>query len=209
MQILIPDDPVFISKFTAIEQPLLHHLYYFCLPDLDSTEAETICTAYDSWDRIRQCLPAPLRWPETTAVVGPERHTSAGYTLYGPDGRELPSLYAVKLPLGHLCTLRACCDLLREARTRTGGPLAEALDELADHGPDLVDDFRRAVEVMELSAPRRLLEVLQRASSAGPVTSLDLDEAQRADYRDFCGRVVYVLSIGNAFGYSCHRALYR
>lgn len=31
MQILMPDDPVFISKFTAIEQPLLHSLHHFYL----------------------------------------------------------------------------------------------------------------------------------------------------------------------------------
>ncbi|MFF9204216.1 hypothetical protein ACF1AE_20835 [Streptomyces sp. NPDC014986] len=208
MQILVPDDPVFMSRFTAIEQPLLHHLYYFYLSDLDNTDAKLIRAAYDSWDRIQRCLPVPLRWPETTAGAGAGQHTTAGHVLHAPDGSELPSLYAVQLPLGHLCALRACCDMLREARTRTDGPLAEALEDLAVQGPDLVDGFRRAVEVMELSAPRRLLEVLRRASPAGPVTALALDEAQRADYRDFCGRVVYVLSAGDEFGYTCHRALY-
>lgn len=208
MQILVPDDPVFLSRFTAIEQPLLHHLYYFYLYDLDRAQAKLIRTAYDSWDRIRQCLPPPLRWPETTATARPGQHTTAGYVLHDPHGGELPSLYTMHLPLGHLRTLRACCTMLCEAQRRTDGPLAEALDELAAQGPDLVDGFRRALEVMELSAPRRLLSVVQRASPAGPVTVLTLDEAARADYRDFCGRIVHVLSAGQGFGHTCHRALY-
>ncbi|MFE9925104.1 hypothetical protein ACFYQA_27075 [Streptomyces sp. NPDC005774] len=207
MQILVPDDPVFISKFIAIEQPLLYSLYYFYLSDLDSTQAKLISTAYDSWDQIQQRLPIPLQW-QITAAGGCQQHLAAGYVLHDLNSRELPSLYTMDLPLDQLHTLQACHSMLAQVEKTTDGPLAEALTELADQGPDLVDDFRRALEVMNLKAPQRLLEALQRASAAGPVMTLILDEALRADYHDFCSRVVYVLSGGDRFTYTSHLALY-
>ncbi|MFF8366681.1 hypothetical protein ACF05F_32315 [Rhodococcus erythropolis] len=208
MHILVPDDPVFISKFTAIEEPLLHSLYYFYLSDLDTNQAKLIRTAYDSWGQIQQRLPVPLQWQGTSAAGNWQEHAAEGYVLRDVTGTELPSLYAMDVPLGHLHALKACHGLLADAEKSTYGPLAQALHELADQGWGSVDDFRRCLEVMGLKAPQRLLSVLRRASPAGPVTALTLDESLRADYRDFCNRIVCALSAGDRFSYTSHRALY-
>lgn len=57
MQILVPEDPVFMTRFLEMEEPLLHSLYHLHLGHLPREQAETIRRAYGGWSDIQAAMP--------------------------------------------------------------------------------------------------------------------------------------------------------
>lgn len=208
MHVLVPEDPVFMTRFLAMEEPLLHSLYYFYLRDLPPRQAETIRTAYESWGDIQSRMPPSLHWQKPAAHKARQRQDAQGYTLRGTGGAPLTCLHAVGMSAESISGLKACHGLLTEAVSDVVGPLARALGEIADHGQNVVDNFRRVVDILQLQAPPRLLESLRQAVPTGPVAAISLDGAQEAEYETFCEQMVRTLSAGDRFTYTMHRALY-
>jgi hypothetical protein len=205
MHVLLPDDPVFVSKFLAIERPLLWSLHYLYAQELGVEQAGVVRDAYDSWGELLKRLPAPLQWQ-----LPAEEHSPQGYTLDAPRGRRLRSLYPMEVSTRHLERLTSCQRMLSQAGSGFGAdPLAYALTDLTDDEPcDLVEDFRRVLAVMQLSAPPNLLATLKEAAPAGPNIAISLDAEQAEEHRELCGRIVYALSAGDSFNYNNHHALY-
>ncbi|GHB16876.1 hypothetical protein GCM10010392_51750 [Streptomyces clavifer] len=208
MHVLVPEDPVFMTRFLAMEDPLLHSLYYFYLRDLPPGHAETIRTAYEGWADIQYRMPPCLHWQEMAVRRAPRPRDREGYTLLGRGGAPLTCLHAVEMNAESIAVLKACHALLVEAESDGVGPLARALGEIAEHGRNTVDDFRRVVDVLQLQAPPRLLGSLRRAAPAGRATAISLDGTQQEEYETFCDRIVRTLSAGDRFTYAMHRALY-
>ncbi|WEH38419.1 hypothetical protein [Streptomyces sp. AM 2-1-1] len=209
MLILVPEEPVFITRFLGIEEPLLHSLYYFYLRDLSPDEAEVILRAYESWGEIQKRIPAPLRWQTLSASVqAPPRQEPEGYRLHSPTGKRLVSLHAVEVSGEQICWLEACHRLLEEAEKARFGALAGALGEIREHGTNLVENFRRALNVLRIHAPPKLLASLKQAAPHGPFLDISLDGDQQAEYATYRDQVVFVLSSGDWFASTMHRALY-
>ncbi|NEE51859.1 hypothetical protein G3M55_45560, partial [Streptomyces sp. SID8455] len=131
MQILMPEDPVFMTRFLEMEEPLLHSLYYLHLGHLPREQAETIRRAYEGWSDIQAATPKFLSWHTPTAFeLAEPRRESEGYRLHSPDGEQLISLYAVEANTESISCLTACLSLLEEAEKEMGGALAGALQEI-------------------------------------------------------------------------------
>ncbi|MET9923888.1 MULTISPECIES: hypothetical protein [unclassified Streptomyces] len=210
MHILMPEDPVFMTRFLEMEEPLLHSLYYLHIDHLPKVQAETIRRAYECWGDIQAAMPKFLSWhtPSAFELAAPRRE-SEGYLLHSPDGAQLISLYAVEVSIERLGCLAACLTLLEEAENAMGGPLAGALAEIREpRGRDLVDNFRRVLRALQIPAPLSLLASLRHAAPAGPEEEVHLDEAQHAEYVTYSDEFCYALSTGDWFTYTMHRSLY-
>ncbi|MGW4788589.1 hypothetical protein [Streptomyces sp. NPDC004230] len=213
MHVLIPHDLVFLEKFAAIENALIHELYYDQPRELHPDQAMVIHTAYDSWAEIQQKLPRWLQWNIPGSHYEPVQRTTEGYELYSPGGKRLTSLYAMELDESELDRLEDCHKLFVQAEEHDPhGPLSEALTRLADQkarsAPSAYrtspsEDFGRVMEVLRLQVPPSLLNALREA--AGAVT---LTVTQEKEYRAFCDQVVWALSAGDEFMYTAHLALY-
>ncbi|MFY0516047.1 hypothetical protein ACOMD4_37530 [Streptomyces anulatus] len=210
MHILIPEDPVFMTRFLEMEEPLLHSLYYLHLYDLPQDQAETIRRAYEGWGEIQAAMPKFLTWHTPTAFeVAAPRRDAEGYRLHSPDGEQLISLYAVEVSVESISCLIACLTLLQEAEKELGGPLASALHAIKEpRDRDLVDNFRRVLLALQISAPLALLASVQQAAPAGPVQEIFLDAAQHTEFATYRDRFCYVLSTGEWWTYTMHRSLY-
>ncbi|MEU4262529.1 MULTISPECIES: hypothetical protein [Streptomycetaceae] len=196
-----------MTRFLAMEEPLLHSLYYFYLRDLPPGQAEIIRSAYESWGDIQSRMPPRLHWQQRAAGRTRQWQDPEGYTLRGRGGAPLTCLHAVRMSAESIKGLRACHGLLVEAESEEG-PLARALGEIAEHGQNVVDNFRRVLDILQIQAPARLLGSLRQAAPAGPATAISLDGTQEAEYETFCERMVRTLSAGDGFTYVMHRALY-
>ncbi|MDX3339681.1 MULTISPECIES: hypothetical protein [unclassified Streptomyces] len=206
MHILVPEDPVFMTRFLEMEEPLFHSLYYLHLNHLPEDQAEKIRRAYDSWGYIQAAMPTHLSWHTPTAFeIAAARRDSKGYRLYGPDGEQLISMYPVEVSVESLSSLTECLRLLEVAELELSGPLAGALHEIRDPGQDreLVDNYRRVLKALQLTAPPALLTELRNA--APEVTLNGPLYAEYADYRD---RFCHALSTGDGFLYAMHRSMY-
>ncbi|UZI34000.1 hypothetical protein [Streptomyces sp. VB1] len=210
MHILIPEDPVFMTRFLEMEEPLLHSLYYLHLQDLPQDQAETIRRGYEGWGEIQAAMPKFLTWHTPTAFeVAVPRRDSEGYRLHSPGGEQLISLYAVEVSVESISCLTACLALLEGAEKELGGPLAGALHAIKEpRDRDLVDNFRRVLLALQISAPLALLAPVRQAAPAGPVQEVFLDDEQYAEYATYRDRFCYVLSTGEWFTYTMHRSLY-
>ncbi|RPK69964.1 hypothetical protein EES45_36200 [Streptomyces sp. ADI97-07] len=210
MQILMPEDPVFMTRFLEMEEPLLHSLYYFHLDHLPQDQAETIRRAYECWGDIQAAMPKFLSWHTQSAFeLAVPRRESEGYRLHSPDGEQLISLYAVEVSIETITCLTACLTLLEKAESELGGPLAGAIEEIREpRERDLVDNFRRVLQALQIPAPPALLASLLHAAPAGPVREVSLDGAQHAEYVTYRDHVCYALSTGDWFMYTMHRSLY-
>ncbi|MGW4230091.1 hypothetical protein ACWEF9_12530 [Streptomyces sp. NPDC004980] len=208
MHVLVPEDPVFMTRFLAMEEPLLHSLYYFYLRDLPPGQAKIIRDAYEGWGDIQSRMPPRLHWQETAVRRARQRRDPEGYTLRGRGGAPLTCLHVVGMSAESISGLRACHGLLAEAESEAVGPLARALGEIAEHGQNVVDNFRRVLDILQIQAPPRLLGSLRQAAPTGPVTAISLDGTQEEEYETFCDRMVRTLSAGDRFTYAMHRALY-
>ncbi|MEU2763017.1 hypothetical protein ABZ712_32230 [Streptomyces sp. NPDC006906] len=206
MHILVPEDPVFMTRFLEMEEPLFHSLYYLHLTHLPEDQAEKIRRAYDSWGDIQRAMPTHLSWHTPTAFeTAPARRSSKGYRLYGPDGEQLISMYPIEASVESLSNLTECLRLLELAELELNSPLAEALHEIRDPGQDreLVDNYRRVLKALQLTPPPALVTELL---GAAPEASLnDLLYAQYTAYRD---RFCHALSTGDWWMYTMHRSLY-
>ncbi|WP_326683318.1 hypothetical protein OHB31_02645 [Streptomyces microflavus] len=210
MQILVPEDPVFMTRFLEMEEPLLHSLYHLHLGHLPREQAETIRRAYEGWSDIQAAMPKFLSWHTPTAFeLAVPRRESEGYRLHSPDGEQLISLYAVEASVGSIGCLAACLSLLEAAEREMGGALAGALEEIRKpRERDLVDNFRRVVRSLQIPAPPALLASLRDAAPAGPVQEVSLDAAQHAEYATYGVQFCHALSSGDWFTYTMHRSLY-
>ncbi|MEV1087805.1 hypothetical protein [Streptomyces microflavus] len=210
MQILVPEDPVFMTRFLEMEEPLLHSLYHLHLGHLPREQAETIRRAYGGWSDIQAAMPKFLSWHTPTAFeLAVPRRESEGYRLQSPDGEQLISLYAVEASIESIGCLAACLSLLEEAEKEMGGALAGALEEIRKpRERDLVDNFRRVVRALQIPAPHALLAALRDAAPAGPVQEVSLDAAQNAEYATYGVQFCHALSSGDWFTYTMHRSLY-
>lgn len=169
--ILVPEDPVFMTRFLEMEEPLLHSLYYLHLGNLPQDQAETIRRAYECWGDIQAAMPAFMAWHTQTAIVhAAPRRESDGYRLHSPSGKTLISLYAVEVSAESISSLTECLTMLEEAETGIGGPLAGALEEIREpQDRDLVDNFRRVLRALQIPPPPALLASVRHAAPAGPV----------------------------------------
>jgi len=210
MHILMPEDPVFMTRFLEMEEPLLHSLYYLHLDHLPLDQAETIRRAYEGWGDIQAAMPKFLSWHTPTAFeLAVPRRESEGYRLHSPDGEQLISLYAVEVSIESLSCLTACLTLLEEAENELGGPLAGALEEIREpRDRDLVDNFRRVLRALQIPAPPALLASLRHATPAGPEREVSLDGPQHAEYVTYRDKFCFALSTGDWFMYTMHRSLY-
>lgn len=208
MYVLVPDDPVFMTKFLAMEDPLLHSLYYFYLSDLPPEQAEVIRAAYDSWGNIQKRLPPRLHWQELTAHGARQWQHAEGYALRSPCGKRLTCLYIVEISAEYQSRLTACHSLLAQAEIDAGGPLTHALRDIWDQDQNLVENFRRVLDVLQLQAPPRLLESVRRGMSAGSGIEITIDAIQEEEYVSFCDHIVHALSAGDRFNYTMHREIY-
>ncbi|MGW0332237.1 hypothetical protein ACWD0J_10270 [Streptomyces sp. NPDC003011] len=214
MNVVVPDDPVFLAKFNEIERPLLHELCAYYLPELPAAQADLIKAAYDCWDEIHRRLPPVLKWQALPPDGAPP--AQGGYELHDPLGRRLTCLYVVKVSVRQLDVLRSCHDTLTWAEETADATLADVLSGLQrapeNQGKHLLDSFRRVLEVMELRAAPILVASLERVTPAGPeapVVAMTLDADQYTAYRELCDQIVYALSTGDdEFTYQSHRMLY-
>ncbi|MEU9757527.1 hypothetical protein AB0D90_31110 [Streptomyces althioticus] len=203
MYVLLPDDPIFLARFFRLDKPFaeLDGMY---AEEIGAERAAVVRAAYDSWAELAQLLPPALQWIFPISGEGPE-----GYTLDDPLGRRLQSMYIREDRGGHVATLMACQRMLSEAQLHdSSDPLALALGDLAETYTDWVDDLRRAVGVLNLEVPPRLLDVFRSAAPVGPNVMVSLNADQADDYRTLCSRIVYALSAGDELGYTTHRMLY-
>ncbi|MGW5652598.1 hypothetical protein [Streptomyces humi] len=203
MYVLVPDDPVFFAKFQSLEEPLLRHLYRLHSEGPGSGEERIISDAYDSWVQVLLKLPVWSRWHPVEASAEQPR-----YTLYSARGDQLTSLYPTEVAAADLGHLTACLDLFVEnGRIRPAGQdLTGAEPPQAEQ--DLVDLFRRVMDVLLLPPPEELLDTLRPVVPQDPVVSVTLPEEQEAEYREFCVQIVTLLSSGDAFAFRSHRAMY-
>ncbi|MEI5035917.1 hypothetical protein RB201_34650 [Streptomyces sp. S1A(2023)] len=210
MQILMPEDPVFMTRFLEMEEPLLHSLYYLHLGHLPRNQAKTIRRAYEGWGDIQAAMPKFLNWHTPTAFeLAVPRRESEGYRLHSPEGEQLISLYVVEVSIESISCLTACLTLLEEAEKELGGPLAGALEEIrVPRERDLVDNFRRVLQALQIPVPRALLASLRDAAPAGPVQEVTLDAAQHAEYATYGDQFCHAVSSGDSFMYTMHRSLY-
>ncbi|MBT2375929.1 hypothetical protein J7E90_00715 [Streptomyces sp. ISL-111] len=210
MQILMPEDPVFMTRFLEMEEPLLHSLYYLHLDHLPRDQAETIRRAYEGWGSIQAAMPKFLSWHTPTAFeLAAPRRESEGYRLHSPHGEQLISLYAVDVSTESISCLTACLTLLEEAEKELGGALAGALEDIREpRERDLVDNFRRVLRALRIPAPLALLASLRHAAPAGPEREVSLDGARHAEYEAYRDQFCHALSTGDAFMYTMHRSLY-
>ncbi|MGY1548233.1 hypothetical protein [Streptomyces sp. MN6] len=203
MYVLLPDDPIFLARFFRLDKPFaeLDGLY---AEEIGAERAAVVRTAYDSWAELAQLLPPALQWMFPISGDGPE-----GYTLDDPLGRRLQSMYIREDRDGHVAKLMACQRMLTEAQLHdSSDPLAMALDDLDETYTDWVDDLRRAVGVLNLRVPPRLLKIFRSAAPLGPTVALSLNADQADDYRTLCSRIVHALSAGDDLGHATHHMLY-
>ncbi|MEU6618641.1 hypothetical protein [Streptomyces parvus] len=207
MHILVPDDPMFMTRFLEMEEPLFHSLYYLHLAKLPEDQAEKIRRAYDSWGDIQRVMPGHLTWhtAKTFEIAEYRRRDSKGYSLYGPDGEQLISMYPVEVSVESLSSLTECLRLFELAELELRSPLAEALAEIRepDQDRELVDNYRRVLKALQLSAPRALV-----AELLGAAPEVSLNGTLYAEYADYRDRLCHALSTGDWFLYTMHRALY-
>lgn len=208
MCVLVPDDPAFAARFFAMEDPLLHSLYHFYLNDLAPEYAERVRSAYGSWGNIDGMLPQVLRNWQPAFQGEPKQEPDITYVLHGPSGQLLTSLYAIDVSESDLRELRTFHTLLASAEDDGRGALAHAIRDIAQHHDSIVENFRRALAVLELRAAPQLLESLRRAAPAGPVIAISLDVIQEKMYRALYGNIVSALSAGDRWAYDIHRTLY-
>lgn len=210
MHILVPEDPVFMTRFLDVEEPLLHSLYYLHRGHMPRDQAKTVARAYEAWGDIQAAMPKFLSWHTPTAFeLTVPRRESEGHRLHSPDGRQLISLYAVDVGVESISGLAACLTLLEEAEKDLGGALAGALEEIREpRERDLVDNFRRVLQALRIPAPPALLASLRDAAPAGPVQEVTLDCGQHAEYTAFGDRFCRAVSSGDLFMYTMHRSLY-
>ncbi|PVC82031.1 hypothetical protein DBP19_33805 [Streptomyces sp. CS090A] len=208
--VLLPEDPVFMTRFLEMEEPLLHSLYYLHLDYLPLEQAETIRRAYEGWGAIQAAMPKFLSWHTPTAFeLAAPRRESEGYHLHSPEGEQLISLYRVEVSVENISDLTACLALLEGAENELGGPLAGALQEIREpRERDLVDNFRRVLRALQIPAPPALLTALRHAAPAGPEREISLNDAQHAEYVAYRDNFCFALSTGDRFMYTMHRSLY-
>ncbi|MFJ4973638.1 hypothetical protein [Streptomyces sp. NPDC088755] len=145
MYILVPADPMFMTRFLEMEEPLFHSLYYLHLAKLPEDQAEKVRRTYDSWGDILRAMPTHLTWhtPKTFEIATYCRRASKGYSLYGPDGEQLVSMYPIEVSVESLSNLTECLRLFESAELELRSPLAEALAEIREPDKDreLVDNY--------------------------------------------------------------------
>ncbi|MFD4025840.1 hypothetical protein ACFWRV_20385 [Streptomyces sp. NPDC058576] len=207
MHILVPDDPMFMTRFLEMEEPLFHSLYYLHLAKLPEDQAEKIRRAYDCWGDIQRAMPGHLTWHthKTFEIAEYSRRDSNGYSLYGPDGEQLISMYAVEVSVESLSSLTECLRLFELAELELRSPLAEALAGIREPHQDreLVDNYRRVLKALQLSAPRALVAAL-----LGAAPEVSLDAPLYVQYEAFCDRFCLAVSEGDWWMYTMHRSLY-
>ncbi len=207
MHILVPDDPMFMTRFLEMEEPLFHSLYYLHLAKLPEGQAEKIRRAYDSWGDIQRAMPGHLTWHthKTFEIAEHRRRDSKGYSLYGTDGDQLISMCPIEVSVESLSNLTACLRLFELADLELRSPLAEALAEIRepDQDRELVDDYRRVLKGLQLSAPRALVAALLVAAP-----EISLNAPLYVDYEAFCDQFCLAVSEGDSWMYRMHRSLY-
>ncbi|MFJ2900636.1 hypothetical protein ACIO87_37990 [Streptomyces sp. NPDC087218] len=206
MHILVPEDPMFMTRFLEMEEPLFHSLYYFHLTKLPEGQAEKIRRAYDSWGNIQRAMPTHLSWHTPAAFqISAARRSSKGYRLYGPDGEQLISMYPIKVSVESLSNLTECLRLLELAELELRGPLADALYEIRepDQDRELVDNYRRVLKALNLAAPPAL-----GAELLGTTPEVTLNGPLYAEYKAFRDRFCLAVSEGDKFMLAMHQALY-
>ncbi|MGW6588435.1 hypothetical protein [Streptomyces globisporus] len=207
MHILVPDDPMFMTRFLEMEEPLFHSLYYLHLAKFPEDQAEKIRRAYDSWGDIQRAMPAHLTWHthKTFEIAEYSRRKSKGYSLFGPEGEQLISMYAVEVSVESLSNLTECLRLFELAELELRTPLAEALTEIRepDQDRELVDNYCRVLKALQLPAPRALV-----AELLGAAPEVSLNGALYAEYVDYRDRFCHALSTGDWWMYTMHRSLY-
>ncbi|MFI2765667.1 hypothetical protein ACH5A3_43905 [Streptomyces echinatus] len=206
MHVLIPDDPVLAASFLSLEQPLLFSLHYYYRAELTNAQATTVGMAYKSWGELQQMLPGRFRGLPTD-VWGSEEES---YILEGVGRQRLTHLHAVDAGL-RVSHLEACYMMLRRAQLDSlHGPLEPLADILVeiDEGIDLVDRYRRVLQILYLPSPPQLLAAIRRVTPRGPVTAVALNAEQEREYRSHCEKVIEILSGDDSFAYATHRALY-
>ncbi|WLW58736.1 hypothetical protein [Streptomyces sp. YU58] len=195
---LVPDDPVFYAKFQSLEEPLLRHLYRLHHGGTDPDDEQVISDAYDSWVQVLLKLPLWARWhTEDAPVVPAPAEPPPRYTLYSVRGEQLTSLYPIEVTAADLGHLTACLDLFVDTHA-----------EPPDGEERLTDVFRRVMEVLLLSPPPGLLNLLRCVVASGGAVSVTLPTEHESAYRRFCEEVVTILSSGDTFAFSSHRAMY-
>ncbi|MFF5499848.1 hypothetical protein [Streptomyces aquilus] len=198
MHLLVPDDPVFYAKFQSLEELLLRHLHQLHRSGTDSDEERVVSDAYDSWVQVLLQLPLWARWhtEEAPAALTPAEPPPR-YTLYSVRGDQLTSLYPIEVTAAELGQLTSCLDLF-------AGAGAEPAD-----GEDLFTEvFRRVMEVLLLPPPPNLLTILRCVVVQGAAVLVTLPAEYETEYRRFCERIVTILSSGDTFALTSHRAMY-
>ncbi|MGW1530464.1 hypothetical protein [Streptomyces sp. NPDC002159] len=199
--ILLPEDPVFASKFHILEEPLLHSLHYLYRLEIPSGQAGIVDAAYSSYGKVLRSFPAPLRRLIGSGHAGEDENRSSGGLPYSA----FPRFYPVSIPSEELDALGRCSRMLQDARP--GDALGEILDELG--GPiDLADVFTRVVRMLELKVPAGLVRAFRTAASSGPEEIAILDRASKRELAPHLAEVIRTLSDGDEFEYLAHQALY-
>ncbi|MET7694400.1 hypothetical protein ABZT06_41780 [Streptomyces sp. NPDC005483] len=198
MHLLVPDDPVFYAKFQSLEEPLLRHLYQLHCSGTDTDEERIVSDAYDSWVHVLLRLPLWARWhTEDAPAVPAPAEPPPRYTLYSMRGDELTSLYPIEVTAAELGHLTACLDLFAGTAAEPG-----------DGEEFLTEVFRRVMEVLLLPPPQNLLHLLRFVVLQGAAVLVTLPTEYETEYRRFCEEVVTILSSGDTFALSSHRAMY-
>lgn len=111
-------------------------------------------------------------------------------------------MYPVEVSVENMSSLTECLRLFELAELELRSPLAEALAEIREPDLDreLVDNYRRVLKALNLSAPRALV-----AELLGAAPEVSLNGVLYADYRN---RLCHALNTGDWFLYMMHRSLY-
>ncbi|WP_097275364.1 hypothetical protein [Streptomyces sp. TLI_55] len=198
MHLLVPDDPVFYAKFQSLEELLLRHLHRLHHAATDSDAERIVSDAYDSWVQVLLQLPLWARWhaEEASDVLAPTEPPPR-YILYSVRGDQLTSLYPIEVTAAELGQLTACLDLFAGTGAEPG-----------DAEEFLTEVFRRVMEVLLLPPPQNLLNILRCVVLQRAAVLVTLPAEYEAEYRRFCEEIVTLLSSGDTFALSSHRAMY-
>jgi hypothetical protein len=179
---LVPDDPVWATSFSQIEDEILHPLLSYCGQILERPDVEDLDTAYSAWFNISRRLP-PAVWrhrPTTTGVSPAET-----FALESPSGAPLTPMWVIDIVPADLNVLAAWHERMSKDR--------DILDtlRLAVAGPvdPLLYAYGSAVRALKIGATQDLVHALRHTLVPG-LKRLSLTESGYLAYQDHCRQLV-------------------
>jgi hypothetical protein len=174
---LVPDDPIWATSFSQIEDEVLHPLQNCCGAALERPDAEDLDMAYSAWFNISQRLPPAVRrhrlkerddWPAKT------------YALESPTGDSLTPMWVIDIDPADLNTLAAWHE-----RMCTDRDIQDALKRAVGPVDPLLYAYGSAVRALKIEATQGLVRALRHTLDPR-VKRISLTDRVYTEYKDHC-----------------------